>query len=281
MKHSLIIASFVLIIVFFFLFSANNAQTTLKYFPFNEHIQFDQAKTTLSVTEVNQHPLLQWSVESLIGNNAFLRHDVSLLFQNGQLKGIQSKWNQNEPAIQQSTSLEPTGSQFFQSISVHYAEIHTTDQPITSQYRMTNASIYLIKDPFEPILAFEQPNTAQEQKWAETLAHTTEQQLDLYWTELIEHFSINRENYLEIPLITLIDFQAKPLFSKTQTETNKIIAQLWEGLYKYYILPFTINETISESFMPLILIDKNEEQLFVLFVNASGEKQQLKQTITN
>ena len=65
----------------------------------------------------------------------------------------------------------------------------------------------------------------------------------------------------------------------SQQETNVLIGRLWEGIYKNYVIPASeSSENQLESYIPLILIDKQNTHLYVLF-ELNGGREQLIQRI--
>ncbi len=270
----------IVVSMFFFHQLLSPTNITMKYFPIDQQATFEETKTALTLSQNGiDQPLLIWESTSQIAEPSFLRHDASLLFQNGQLKGIQSKWIQEATDIRQTASVETHDNQYFQSISYHYSEIHSNTDQINSNHQLSSDHIYVIDDPFAKAYAFKNPESDQEQHWASTLNHTTAQQLDFHWTSLIDHFNIDRSKYYEISLLDWTAYQYEPLPQLTLELTKRVTAQLWEGLYKHYIIPFKVAQKIEESFVPLILLDKNGEYLFVLFQDVNGDMQQLVQQI--
>lgn len=270
----------IVVSMFFFHQLLSPTNKTMKYFPIDQQATFEETKTALTLSQNGaDQPLLIWETTSQTAEPVFLRHDASLLFQNGQLKGIQSKWIQDATDIKQTASIETHDNQYFQSISYHYSEIHTNSDQINSIHQLSNDHIYVINDPFDKAYAFKVPDSEQDNHWVSTLNHTTAQQLDFHWTHLINHFNIDRNAYYEIPLLDWTAYQHDPLPGLTLETTKRVTAQLWEGLYKHYILPFKVAQKIEESFVPLILLEKKGDHLLVLFQDVNGEKQQLIQRI--
>ena len=65
----------------------------------------------------------------------------------------------------------------------------------------------------------------------------------------------------------------------SQQETDVLIGRLWEGIYKSYVIPASeSSENQLESYIPLILIDKQNTHLYVLF-ELNGGREQLIQRI--
>src|SRR5690625_2054269 len=68
---------------------------TIKFFPINENATFLYANTDLKVKDHS----LEWDSRSKSDQTYFLRQDVSLLYFNGKLKGIRSKWEEKTDFI--------------------------------------------------------------------------------------------------------------------------------------------------------------------------------------
>lgn len=107
---------------------------------------------------------------------------------------------------------------------------------------------------------------------------TTNRRLKQSWAELIFYFSINEDSYDQIPLIDLAQFQVTPLPGLTESDSKRVIAQLWEGLYKNYLLRMT-EQQLSGGFMPLIMLDKSLDHLLVLYTDHQGNHERLMQKL--
>src|SRR5699024_6077260 len=100
----------------------------------------------------------------------------------------------------------------------------------------------------------------------------TRRSSDLHWHRLTSHFDIDMAQYEVVPLTELHQFENKALLSFTQEQTDEIIGKLWEGLYKNYIIPVSeTKDDSSDSYVPLILFEKHEHDILVLF-ELNGEK---------
>src|SRR5699024_3141554 len=104
-------------------------------------------------------------------------------------------------------------------------------------------------------------------------------QLLLHWNQLIDYYHINESNYTSVPLNQLVIFEKQNIPSLSHKETKRVMGQLWEGLYKNYIIHITDKKSHENPhFMPLIMIDKDHTHLLVLF-ELNGEKIKLKQVL--
>src|SRR5699024_12649276 len=76
--------------------SSKNAKYAITFFPLDETFFFTDATTNLDNFQDN---LLNWTTLSSSEKPVYLRQDVSLLYENGFFKGIQSKWEQDQQII--------------------------------------------------------------------------------------------------------------------------------------------------------------------------------------
>ncbi|SFD54170.1 hypothetical protein SAMN05216238_102134 [Lentibacillus persicus] len=255
----------------------DDAAPAITYFPEDATVDFDQTSTVLkliSETTRDSYEML-WKSQSVSEQKLYLRQDASLLYKNGQLMGIRSKWKENTDLISIKEKFSGEDSNFFQSISFHHGEVHYPDDQIKSIHQMTYDQLYVIDSPGTRLKSFKSAADDAEKEWAELLNHTTEQQLKHHWKQLMEHYTIDENAYWKIPLSDLNKFNNEPLPSLTQEQTNQIMGQLWEGLYKNYILKLSNTDAKKvNSFIPLILFDKNKDHLLVLF-EWNGKKERL------
>ncbi|QAS54191.1 hypothetical protein [Halobacillus litoralis] len=256
-------------------------ESVVKYFPLDEERGFSKFATTLNFSaqeDADEYEVL-WDVSSESDGPMYLRQDVSLLYVNGRLKGVVSKWEENVSEIKKETSIHGEDSQKYQAISFHHGEIHEGDDPIKSIQATSKDELYVIDSPHSSTTAFKKPSDPEEEEWKERLDHTITQQIEAQWEELLRHYQIQKDNYTLVPLTELADFKEKTFPGTTEENFARIKGQLWEGLYKNYILG--ISDTKSshpiQSYIPLILFDKNGKHLMVLYEDDTGKKHQLLQ----
>jgi hypothetical protein len=251
----------------------------VSYFPFDEQSQFTSAASNL---EMDSAKTINWSINSTSDKNMYLRQDVSLLFENGKLKGARSKWKQDTNQIAIKEILPVNESSLFQTISYHHGEIHFPgDEKIKSIQQMSAAELYVADTKKKGLIAFESPATHEETEWKNLLDKTTKQQLLVHWHQLFSYFDIDKKSYLAVPVTQLYKYDNEPLPSLSQAQTDQIVGQLWEGLYKNYIIPATnLKKSQDSNFIPIILFNKKQKYLRVLF-QLDGEKQQLIQKYPN
>lgn len=244
-------------------------ERTITYFPIDPSKNFIQAETRFSFDEANQE--LSWKAHSKSSEPAYLRQDLSLLFVNGRLKGILNRWREQERTIELEESFPLTSPSLLQAISFHHGEWQDKER-ITSNQQMTNATAYLLEGNF-----VEKLTNKKDKDLAKELITIIDSELNLYWEDLIQHYGLNEIDYLFFSLAEL-DHLAQYLTRKLSPEASaKIIGQLWEGLYKNYLLLAV--EEHSNDYMPLVLLAKDLSHLYVLF-QIKGVDYQLRQQIT-
>lgn len=263
------------------LYLINMDKQAISFFPLDDTHTFNYADTKISLIGeegTNQYEM-QWDVHSQSDTELAMRQDVSLLFVNGRLKGVRSKWQQDTDKIDINQNFIGQDSNHYESISFHQGEIHIDDNTIRSIQRMSHDDLYVIDSPSEPIASFKEPANEYEKEWKEVLKRTSNQQLIYQWQQLMYYFNVDSSDYYAIPLTNLILYEDTPLPNMTKQESNQVIGQLWEGLYKNYIIPALDppNDKLS-SFVPIILIDKEAKHLLVLF-ELNGKKEQLIQRL--
>src|SRR5690625_3273486 len=238
--------------------------TTMKYFPIDESHFFETATTSINYLTNNDTNNIQWITESTSSAESYLRQDISLLFENGRFKGIQNKWRQNVTNIMLKQSFQKTKSSLLETISFHHAEIHYKDKSIKSIQKMSEDRLYFIHN--HEMKAFHKPSTNEGKTLAKTLNDTTETYLTKKWNAMIEHYDIQKNNYIEIPLTEIFQFNEKPIPGLSMEKTEQIIGQLWEGMYDNYIILLSDKqEQRVHHSVPLILMAKDNSHLLVLF----------------
>lgn len=237
----------------------DDVEPVITYFPIDESATFSQAYTELRTDKDTSDSLnVTWDSLSESTESFYLRQDISLLYKNGFFKGILNKWRENERIITLSHTLPVHNNGLLQAISLHFGEIHNQDE-IKSIHKMSYNDLSIDK-------ITENKNQTQINK-----------SLRENWYGLLTHFNIDHTAYHIVPLIDLhlYNEQTIPLLSKEKT--NKVLGQLWEGLYKNYVIPILEQQdNVLPHVMPLILFDKHAKHLLVLF-EWNGEKIKLLQ----
>ncbi|ASK63194.1 hypothetical protein CFK37_14080 [Virgibacillus phasianinus] len=278
MKKYLVLSIFLILSIFFvFLYQTKlSSIPSISYFPLDKETHFVNAKTNLDIKKqkVNKKYTITWNVLSKSDKNMYLRQDVSLLFNNGKLMGALSKWHEDEETLQLNAQLQSEGTGYLQSLSYHHGEIHYPSGAIKSIQQMTYDEIFVVENPAGDVHTFHKPKSTKDIDWEKALNDKTSQFLLYHWNKLLSHYQIKKDDYVIVPLTALNRFNTNELPSMSQEQTNQIIGQLWEGLYKNYIVPITYKKEQVSSFVPIILFSKDQNHLLVLF-EINGKKERL------
>lgn len=273
----------------YLLYSSEKEASTinsLTYFPRDSSLQFLTATTSLSQSSngANAHNYkLHWMTDSETNRPVYLRQDVSLLFQNGKLIQVENQWKQQVSTLTYSKTLALNKEGYFQAITDHYAETHPKGDEIKSQDVMSWDHLFVMTKGLKTPDSFSFSTNAKETAFKNKItAQLSAHQYDLL-KEAANKFHLTLKDYAIFPLSHLVTYQENPLPGLTEKTSRRVISQLWEGLYKNYILGIQVNGPTPESpigsDMPLILYKKSGNQLLVLIRSKSGQLFILKQTI--
>lgn len=276
-KWYLLIILLPISIVGFLLLHQAKSISTISYFPIDRTASFLYAYTVLNVSpsEIDRYEI-HWDSKSKTDQSQYLRQDVSLLYSDGKLKGIRSKWEENTDTISMEQNLFESGEHKLETITYHHGEIHHSNDQITSVHTMSNYQLYMIIDEKNNISSFVNPKNNLEKEKKQWIDLNKDDPLFSHWNKLMNYFTIDPDNYYAVPLTELYVYDNKSLPSLTQAQTDKIMGQLWEGLYKNYVIPALENQDSAQqyaNYTPLILFDKNNTHLLVIFeLNNKKEK---------
>jgi hypothetical protein len=292
MMHILKKMSAIFIVIFicgvlYFLFQQKEeVRESIIYFPIDRQVQFQQASTKLSLLDQHDEDeyAVKWNVQSKLDRTAYLRQDISLLFEDGILISTLSKWKENIQTIKMKKMMNGEDSSYYEAISFHHGELHYPDDIIKSSQRMSFDYLYVIDSPMSPLESFKIPKTSFELEWKAILNNTRNQQLQYIWSNLIQHYNISTKNYYFIALTSVPAYQDNTFPNLSYEQTEKAIGGLWEGLYKNYFLGIknedgTITSPIGSS-IPLILFSKDGSHFIILIEAKNGKKYQFIQQIT-
>jgi hypothetical protein len=268
-KIYLVLGILILTILAFGIYQYTNpkAQESITYFPIDPNVTFKTAQTKLTV--MKKANTILWKEHSTLDRKAYLRQDAALLYANGRLLETLWNWKQNTAVLEQERRIKLDKSTFLQAITFHHAELHEKEDKIFSSHEMSSDQIYFITD------------TQDQEKSKKQLDQQTERMLQLSWNKGLRHFAIKLKNYHAFPLSQFNQLAQDVLPGFTKSETGAIVGNLWEGLYKNYILGIKKADGTSEnpkgSTLPLILIATDKTHLLVLTETASGESILLRQ----
>lgn len=237
--------------------------TTMKYFPIDQKLSITDAMTKLSHEKNQRH--IDWVSRSASTKPTYLRQDVSLIYENGVFKGLQSQWKTDISTIELKNKIPIRASSVLQSVSFHHGEIHHENDSITSIQKMTNDSLYISKSNDE-YLIFHQPKTKKNKLIQKKLVREMDESLNRHLQKMLEFYNLSANEYDIIPLYELSLYDDSPLLEFSNETTTRIVGQFWEGLYNEYItLLMSYQDQIPSHYMPFILLAKDNSHLLVLF----------------
>ena len=242
MKKDILLIVILIVTTIYMVIMNGKVEKAITYFPLNEENNFKEAATALNVSAANS--TIHWQVNSLSSEAAYLRQDIALLYLNGHLKGVLNKWEEDAKSIRQSetiTTNEETA--YFQAISFHHGEFHDKSV-ITSIQQMSRDELYLDRND-----------------------HQTKQvinsRLQAYWDKLINEYNLDQQDFSPYPFIELQELSDDLRLAFSSDISEAFIGQLWEGLYKNYILEAA--HANANDMMPLILLAKDYSHLIILY----------------
>ncbi|WP_335869378.1 hypothetical protein [Bacillus sp. 2205SS5-2] len=275
-----------MIVILYLAYYSASVRESIIFFPIDEKANFISADTllTLENNKKDMHYHVDWKIGSTLDQEAYLRQDIGFLFMNGRLMGTMNEWSQKTDQILEEQQIKGKESSLLQSISYHYAEIHNQEEEITSSQIMSSDTLYVIDSNFSPLNSFRKPSNSTEKEWKNIVDKVTSQQLDFAIEQALKESGLQQAHYDVYFLTELSAFNDQPLPSFTKSQTDQIIGNLWEGLYKNYFLGLQKKDgtTINPfgSTIPLILISKDQSHLYVLISTKENNTITLKQIIS-
>jgi hypothetical protein len=267
-----------------FLYNWNEpkVQESITYFPIDPKVNYKSVETSLNFVNNN---VLIWKVDSTLDRKAYLRQDVGFLFSNGRLIGELGAWKQNTARMFQEKRIGAGNSAYYQAITFHHAELHDKKGQISSSQALSTNQLYVITESSTTAYSFLIPKTKAQSKLKQQLDEQTERMLHYSWNNGVRHYSIHLSDYQAFPLNLFQKIVKNDLPGFTREKTEKIVGQLWEGLYKNYFLGIKnadgTNVSPIGSTLPLILIANNKTHLLVLTETANGDPILLRQMIAD
>jgi hypothetical protein len=257
-------------------------QESITFFPIDPKVAFKSIETSLNFLD---NKSLIWKVDSTLDRKAYLRQDVGLLFSNGRLIGELGDWKQNTARIFQEKRMASGKSAYYQAITFHHAELHEKNGQIYSSQALSTDHLYVINKSTNTVYSFQTPKTKEQNQWKQQLDEQTERMLQYSWNNGLRHFSIHLVDYQAFPLNLFTQRVKNGLPGFTKEETEKIVGQLWEGLYKNYFLGIKNADGTSGnpfgSTLPLILLANNKTHLLVITETKNGDPILLRQMIAD
>jgi hypothetical protein len=255
-------------------------QESITFFPIDSSVTYKTTQTSLKLIDKKS---LVWKIVSTLDRNAYLRQDAGLLYSNGRLIDRLSAWKQNNKSIEQEKQIVSKENALYEAITFHHAELHEKGGKIFSSQAMSSDQMYIIHIGPNNQYSFRTPASKFQTEWKQKLDEKTERMLQYSWNKGIRHFSIDLNEYQAFPLNYFNNRSKKGFPGFSKAETDQIVGNLWEGLYKNYLLGIKkADGTIADPFgstLPLILIANNKTHLLVLTETANGEPILLRQMI--
>ncbi|SFA96225.1 MULTISPECIES: hypothetical protein [unclassified Bacillus (in: firmicutes)] len=260
------------------------AVETITFFPIDPSASFRTANTSLTLTSKNpaKQYEVDWKIQSDLDRKAYIRQDLGFLFANGKLIATVGDWKQNTSKSIQQQTVKANDSSLFQAIIFHYAELHQKDV-ITSAQQLSGDYLYVIDSTMSPLQSFRTPFDKDSADWKKVIDKEVTKELQESWRKAAKFHSINLSSYDSIPLTDLLSGKKNAFQSLPKRKKQRVLGNLWEGLYKNYFLGIkkANGKMVSpiNSTMPLILLAKDNTHLLVLFETSDGEPIVLRQAI--
>jgi len=273
-RHFIVIVSLLLLLLVALFFYPKKSTPAITFFPLDKEDKFQHATNLLKLHQKDKSDAysISWKSSSESHERLYLRQDVSVLYKDGKLIGVKSIWKEDAKKIDLSDSFEFKKDHFFQAVFLHYGEKHYPENRIKSLQQMSYSELFIIGRKEKGFTMFEQPKNNHDSPGKMELKQETNENLLHHWHKLTSHFNIDLAQYEVVPLTELHQFEEKALLSFTEEQTDEIVAKLWEGLYKNYVIPIANKKSETEdSHVPLILFGKYEHDILVLF-ELNGEK---------
>ncbi|TGA99611.1 hypothetical protein E4665_04640 [Sporolactobacillus shoreae] len=250
------------------------SRPVITYFPDNGSIIYKKAWTRLNPG--NRNKQLEWTVHSEINRPAYFMQDFSLLYANGRLIATINYWKRNERSLSESRQLNALPG-FYQSLSVHQAEVHVNDQ-IFGKEVLSSDQLYLWKNGGK-LAAFKEARTAAEEEiTASYQDRLVKSQSDLL-KRTASKYGFNLNGYRIVPLNELTESSFNQIFPFSREKAMRITGQLWEGIYKAVVnglqTPQGTFEAAAGSRIPVLLI--GEDHLLIVIETADKQIILLKQ----
>lgn len=242
---------------------------TIQFFPINKRVNFVDLGSDLQIRSKNGGYVVTADSWSKTSEKSYLRQDINLLFQNGNLIKINYPWKQQTNWINSRMEVPLVGDSIYSLLSYHHAEIHD-DGIITSKQSVTTDQLYVIyfQNGWE---AFKEPNNARQRDSRDKLTELIISKRSVLLDKGIKELNINRDNY-EVYDLDQFSLNKELPKSIPYEKWESVLGGLWEGLYRSFILQYS-NDYSSP--MPWILVDKSSTHLLVIYQLANGSFEKL------
>ncbi|WP_062355863.1 hypothetical protein [Bacillus kwashiorkori] len=266
-----------------FLQTEHKVSESITYFPIDETITFTDAKTEIKATKEKENTIkLEVHTFSNSDQETFLRQDITFIYQNGRLIGSSNQWRENSKLLKQRKKITLKEPSLIEALSFHHAEIHK-DGNIFSAQSISNDKMYVFFQNNKGSYYFNTAGNDLEKIWQEKLDARANKVIMDSLKKATDTFQLNLDYFTVLSLMDLPNYATKPLPNFSQQQTNKLIGQLSEGIYKNYFLGIrkkdgTFIKPLGST-IPFILLSKNKQSIYVVFETKEGESILLKQTI--
>lgn len=271
----------ILILILLLLFSFSlwyfynipDEKTTIQFFPIDERVTYTELGSDLQIYQMNNNYTLVAESWSKTSEKVYLRQDVSLLFRNGFLIKKNYPWKEDTDWLVNRMEDNLRAESIYTLLTFHHAEIHQNEL-ITSKQNITSDKLYVVTAQND-LEAFKKPQNEKQQRWMKVIDNVYDEQRNILLENGIKELNINRENY-EIYNLDEFSTQIKksPIISDEQFII--ILGNMWEGLYRTYVLGFSEDELRYFSPpMPWVLVDKNGTHILIIYQLANGNYEKL------
>lgn len=264
-------------IIFLSLIYQEEARETIIFFPIDETVVYKSVNTGLNMQEAKepQRYKIEWVVSSTLGQRAYLRQDIGLLYKNGRLIGKLGDWKENSDRLRQVRELEEKDTAKYEAVSFHHSELHDNQDNISSAQHMSSDFLYGIQSPYSTMSSFRVPKTAEEEEWKLLLDKTIGKQQEHALEDALKQLKVDSSKQTSLLLTELPKYTDRPLPGFSPSESKILIGRLWEGLYKNYFhgIKKQDGSIISpmNSTIPHLVFSKDKKMLYVLTTTADGE----------
>ncbi|MDQ0218314.1 hypothetical protein ELQ35_12525 [Peribacillus cavernae] len=278
-----LLAVFILVSALIYFLYLKPVEETIIFFPIDPSLSFDSASTHLAAEKSDDNYSINWSEQSVLNTDAYLRQDISLLYKNGRLAGILKDWRQNTQSIQQKEDITESESGLFQGLTFHYAEVHPSESDIVSAQALTDDELYVILSPFSKFQSFKRPISAEQKEWKQVLDRTAKAVMADSLNKASEAFQLDKDRYEVASLTELNTKQDELLSGFTEAKQKEIIGKLWEGLYRNYVMGIKKEDgsgiSPEGSTIPLLLVSNDNKELLTVFNVSDGSPVILRQKL--
>jgi len=269
------IAILILLLLFSFtLWFFNKAEDneTIQFFPINKRVSFVDLGSDLQIHSRGNEYLITADSWSKTSERSYLRQDLNLLFQNGNLINIDYPWKQQSDWITSRLEAPLREESKYTLLSYHHAEIHE-DDIITSQQAVTTDNLYVIsfQNRWE---AFKTPSNARQKEQLVKLTELISKERESLLDKAVKELNINKDNYDVYDLDKFSLGKERPN-SIPAEKWERVLGGLWEGLYRSFVIRYTNDDIYYSPPMPWILVDKNGTHLLVISQRSNGSFEKL------